>query len=76
MNKSTSPRDSRFRRIVKGYIAESGLTHEQIATNLDIAPKSLQNKMNAPGMFRLMEIRRLCDILHIDEEDKIKLFVT
>lgn len=74
MNKSTSPRDTAFRRILEGYIAVSGMTKEQIAGNLGITKRCLSNWLNCPGMFRFTELRRICDMLRISAEDRKKIF--
>ncbi len=73
MNKSTAPRDSEFRKILKGHIAVSGLTQNQVAENLGITGQTLINWLNCPGLFRLAELRRVCDMLRISPEDRRKL---
>ena len=71
--KSTSPRDTEFRRIIEGYMAVSDLTKEKVAQNLNISHKCLCDRLKNPGTFRLMELRRLYDMLNIKEEDRQRL---
>ena len=71
--KSTTPRDVEFRRIIEGYIAVSGLNKDKISANLGISHKCLCNWMNNPGEFRVMYLRRLCDMIHVKDEDRRRL---
>ena len=73
VKKSISPRDSLFVRVVEGYIKTSGLTKEQICSNLGITTQTLRNYMSCPDMFRRGELRRLCDMIHVSDEDRGKL---
>lgn len=66
------PRDVELRRIIEGYIAISGLTKEDIAKNLGITARCLSDHLNSPGMFRLGELRRMCDIIRVKPEDRVK----
>lgn len=72
MNRPISPRDVEFRRIIEGYIAVSGFTKDSIAKSLGITGRCFSDRLRSPGMFRLNELRRMCDMIRVKNEDRIK----
>lgn len=64
-------------RIARSIIAKNielyGLTEEEVAVKCRFTKRTLQNKRKRPESFTLEELRTLCKILHITEEDKTKI---
>lgn len=61
-------------RIARAYIAKNmelyGLSDEEVAVKLHIVKRTFQNKKKRPGTFTLEELRRLCNVLKFDDQDK------
>lgn len=52
-----------------GRIREKGLTQEQVATHIGIAPATLSLRFSGQGYFRQPEIKKMCQLLEIREEE-------
>ena len=52
-----------------GRIKEYGLTHEELATKIGIAPSTFSAKMNNKYSFAITEIDAICKILDISKSE-------
>lgn len=50
---------------LRGKIRENGLTQEELAKELSVAPATLSLKLNNASEFSQSEIRDMCEILNI-----------
>lgn len=60
--------------ITRAHIAKNmelyGLSDEEVAVKLRIVKRTFQNKKKRPGTFTLDELRRLCNVLKFDDQEK------
>lgn len=61
-------------RITRAYIVKNmelySLSDEEVALKLHIVKRTFQNKKKRPGTFTLDELRRLCNVLKFDDQEK------
>ena len=61
--------------ITRAYIAKNmelyGFTDEEVATRLMCTRRTFQNKKKRPETFTLKELRKLCAVLKLQDEEKI-----
>lgn len=61
--------------ITRAYIAKNmalyNLTDEEVAIKLRCTKRTFQNKKKRPETFTLGELRRLCSVLKLSEEEKV-----
>ncbi len=50
---------------LRGKIRECGLTQEDVAKKINVAPATLSLKLNNASEFTQSEIRDICDLLNI-----------
>lgn len=61
---------------LRGKIAEAGLTQKDLAKRAGMSENSLNRKLNEKRDFNLSEVRIICDILGItDNEQKALIFL-
>lgn len=58
------------RNLLRGAIAEAGLTQKTVSEVTGISLSSLNSKINGHRAFDLDEARVLCEALHIDSLEK------
>lgn len=56
------------------YIEKSGLKKSYIAKALGINSYTLSQKINNESDFKVPEMRKLCELLHIPEEERGPIF--
>lgn len=60
-----------------GKIAEQGYTQQKLALELGICKNTLSNKINGKGNFDTTEVKDICQILNIkDNEEKVQIFLS
>lgn len=65
------------KNLLLGKIAASGLTCKQVATLIGVSKNTFSAKINGKTYFDTEQIDRLCDVLHIDDdEEKVKIFLS
>ena len=52
--------------LIRGKIAERGLTQQKLAEKTGISENSLSRKLSGKRDFRLEEVKRICAILGIE----------
>lgn len=52
---------------LKGLMKEKEITQEKLAKMIDITPQSLNSKLNNRRLFNLDEVKKICDILDIED---------
>lgn len=61
-------------RLTRAYIAKNmelyGLSDEQIAAKLRCTKRTFQNKRRRPETFTLKELRKLCIVIKLNDEEK------
>ncbi|MDF2858670.1 MAG: hypothetical protein K0Q87_4521 [Neobacillus sp.] len=61
-------------RLTRAYIAKNmelyGLSDEQIAVKLRCTKRTFQNKKKRPETFTLGELRKLCIVIKLNDEEK------
>lgn len=62
-------------QMLKGKFREKNLNYEEVAKMLDISIATLSNKMNGASEFTIKEVRNLKEILSLDDEECIKIFL-
>lgn len=62
--------------LLKEYIDKSGLKLQYIADELFVSRYALWQKMTNKSDFRQGEIKRLCELLSIPAEDRLKIFLS
>lgn len=60
--------------LFKAKVVSKGMTLKDIADYLGINNATLYRKMSGKSDFYRDEIQRLCEILHIDGEERNKIF--
>lgn len=55
--------------LLRGRIAEKGLTQKEVAEMIGITYQSFSEKINNKSHFKVSEIIKLCDILGIVDKD-------
>ncbi len=61
--------------LLRGKIAEAGMTQRDLAEKLSVSVNTMTAKMNGRSCFSLNEAVRICDVLNItDDADKIRIF--
>ena len=58
------------RNLLRGAIAEAGLTQKTVSEATGISRSTLNSKINGHRAFDLDEARVLCEVLHIDSLEK------
>ena len=61
-------------KLLNEYISNSGLRIDYICTQLGLSTTAFHNKRKGKTPFRVSEIYVLCDLLHINNDDKTKIF--
>lgn len=56
--------------LLKGRIAEKGLTQSKVAESIGITYQSFSDKLNNKSHFKVSEIIKLCKVLDISDKDK------
>lgn len=59
---------------LKAAIAESGLNQEQIAEMLGVSLCTLNYKLNGTSEFKASEIKKLAELLKMENETMVKIF--
>ncbi|MEG0430274.1 MAG: helix-turn-helix transcriptional regulator [Anaerovoracaceae bacterium] len=59
------------RNLLRGRIAEKGLTQQELANKIGISNNSLSRKMLGKRQFALGEVIRICDVLEIENPKEI-----
>ncbi len=57
--------------LLRGKIAESGMTQSELAKAIGISENSLSRKMQGKRDFRLVEVVEICDVLNIENPKEI-----
>lgn len=52
--------------LIRGKIAECGLTQQKLAEKAGISVNSLSRKLSGKRDFRLEEVKRICAVLNIE----------
>ena len=61
---------------LKGKIVEAGMTQGELAEKIGISQNTLSRKIAGRRDFTIGEIDRICDVLHITEnEQKCQIFL-
>ena len=68
MSKAKDKARRDFRRLVNDGLYECRWTKEEIAIKLNMCPATFYNKLKAPENFRVGELRRLENLLHLDRK--------
>ena len=69
--------DNLNKNLLLGKIYEAGLTCQKVSKMIGVSKNAFSHKINGRSYFDTEEIDRLCDVLHIDDnEDKVKIFLT
>lgn len=55
-------------------ISASGFRRDHIASKCGLTRQSLKNKIDNKTKFNIDEVKALCDLLHIDTEQMLRLF--
>ena len=60
--------------VTRAYIAKNmelyGLTDDQVAVKLRCTKRTFQNKKKRPETFTLGELRKLCTVIKLNDEEK------
>lgn len=59
---------------LKAAIAESGLNQEQIAEMLGVSLCTFNYKLNGTSEFKASEIKKLAELLKMENETMVKIF--
>ena len=60
-----------------GKIAEQGYTQQKLASELGMCKNTLSNKINGRGVFDTSEVKSICQILNIqNNEEKVQIFLS
>lgn len=74
MPKLKESEEEQKNNIARAYIAKNmalyNLTDEQIAVKLRCTKRTFQNKKKRPETFTLGELRKLCIVIKLSEEEK------
>ena len=57
-------------------IDESGLKKQKIASELGLTMQGLLNKLKGERPFQLAEIKPLCEVLHLTNEQRDNIFLS
>lgn len=75
MPKLKETAEQRKDNLVRAYIAKNmalySLTDEVIAVKLMCTKRTFQNKKKHPGTFTLRELRKLCTVIKLTDEEKV-----
>lgn len=66
-------RNKMFNGIIAKNIETSGISKSQLAVRMNMSRSSLYLKLKDPNKFTLGELRSICDILKIAQNDKAEL---
>ena len=59
---------------LKAAIAESGMNQEQIAKMLGVSLCTFNYKLNGTSEFKVSEIKKLAELLKMENETMVKIF--
>ncbi len=60
---------------LKGKTVERGLTGEKLADGLGIDQSTYYRKLgNGGGSFTVAQVVKICDMLHLSDEERAKIF--
>ena len=62
--------------LLKSYLIRNGLTQRDFADKLDITPATLNAKINNKRAFKITEINKSADILHLNAEETKTIFLS
>lgn len=62
--------------IIKGLRNLKGLTQEEVARELEIAPRTYWKKENNPNLFTVYELKKLATLFDVEEDIFFKEKVT
>lgn len=68
MSKAKDEARGEFRANVDYNLKKYNWTKEEIATQLHMCPATFYNRLNAPENFRVGELRKLENLLHLDRK--------
>lgn len=60
--------------LLKQKIEDSGYRFSWIAKQLTLSPYGLRKKVNGENKFYIGEMKKICEILKINEKEKKKIF--
>ena len=60
--------------ILRGKLAEAGITQRDLAGKLSLSVTSMSRKMNGLNEFTLNEAVQICNVLNLDDADKLRIF--
>jgi predicted transcriptional regulator len=61
-------------QLLREVIQESGLKYKFIAAKLNLSPYGLTKKVKGVNQFKSDEISMICDILHLNPDQKEAIF--
>lgn len=61
---------------LKGKIISAGESYASCAKALEISTTAFCNKINGKSVFKVPEAQKLSQILHLDDKEKIKIFLS
>lgn len=60
--------------LIKEYIIDRGYRLSYIAKLLDISNACLTNKISGKGQFKIKELKKIIDILNLDNDEIVRIF--
>lgn len=60
--------------ILRGKLVEAGITQRDLAEKLSLSVTSITRKMNGLNEFTLNEVVQICNVLNLDDADKLRIF--
>lgn len=58
-------------------IKENDMTQQSVAAAIGISENTFSSRINGRTSFDTAEVRALCDVLHIDDDnEKVRIFLT
>lgn len=67
-------REDKVRKIIN-YAKADGVLKKEMYEAIGICRSAFTQKQNDPGSFTLEELWKLCDFLHVSEEDRLKILM-
>lgn len=58
----------------RAAIVRAGMTIEELAKIIEMNASTLHRKMNGDSDFTRIEIKRICKVLHIENDEMIDIF--
>lgn len=68
-----SAKSKLIKKLISYYLIDRGYIMEDLAKRMEISTSTLYFRISHPDTFKLWELEKMCKIMKLDDETKVKL---